>query len=137
MQPGRQQTPPGQRRGGLQRRSDDPRRGPFALAVVHGLQLLRRRGDLEHPKVLPVPEQVRSVRQVEERHAAAACGASQETRRCPEEDQKCSQEGQQGDYQACWKVHRQTHPLVPWSTVRLRDCTNTTLRQLDRYLPQF
>lgn len=114
------------------RRPDDPRRRATALALLHGLQLLRRRGDVERSQVLSLPKSLLSVRALEERHAVAARGVAAKTRGRPEEDQVDHETREQGDDQAGWPFHRQAYAFVAGRIVRLRPHTDSTVRQPHR-----
>lgn len=116
------------------RRIDDPRRRPATLALLHGLQLLRRRGTVEHPQVLSLSKSLLSVRALEERHPVAARGAAAKTGGRPEEDQVDHETREQGDDQAGRPIDRQTYAFLARRTVRLCPHTDPVIRQPYRYI---
>lgn len=115
------------------RRIDDPRRRSATLALLHGLQLLRRRRTVEHPEILPLSKSLLSVCALEERHSAAARGAAAETGGRPEEDQIDHEAREQGDDQAGRPIDRQTYAFLAGCIVRLRPHTDPVIRQSNRY----
>lgn len=116
------------------RRIDDPRRRFATLALLHGLQLLRRRRIVEHPEILSLSKSLLSVCALEERHSVAACGFTAETGGRSEEDQVDHETREQRDDQAGWPIDRQTYAFLAGCIVRLCPHTDPVIRQPYRYI---
>uniref|UniRef100_A0A8D8BK29 (northern house mosquito) hypothetical protein n=1 Tax=Culex pipiens TaxID=7175 RepID=A0A8D8BK29_CULPI len=118
-------------RTALLRHHLDTGRGHPAVALIHGLQLLRGGGDLVDREAVPVPVSVQFVRTLEERHVPAAAEADSTSRKCAEADQGVDEACQQGEQQAGWEVDRQAESLLAGLPVRLHPAADSDLRQSD------
>lgn len=134
--PGRCQQATNQQ-GGFQpvlRCVDDSRCCIVALALLYGLQLLRRRGTVEHSQVLSLSEPLLFVRAMEKRHAITARRSVAKTCGCSEEDQVDYETRKQGDDQTGWPIDRQTNSFLARCFVRLCSNTDPVVRQPNRYI---